>query len=1084
MNCPVKYSIPKAPYIKPKGFMHHLTPIVLYGIPFEADVSVNPNANGTPEHEAFWNAELNKIVNGFWIKDIWIPGRFYFYMNYKQMSTINGVITPDMVDLHLELAYYIEHCIANGKNLLCAKGRRKGISEAATTMVIDYGWRFSEGFKAGVAAGNKTYVEDFVAKWRFSDSRMPVELSTKKITDNDDEIVAGYSIKNTHNTYEEKGTFNTIYARTMHNNPNMFKGLYLNAVVSEELGEHENWIEFYGATRDCLMSGNNQVGLMIAFGTAGNVNKGSKDFKTIWQKPEAYNFVKFFIPADRFYCYGGARNANQRLPSVSKLYKDYKEYQLVGVEDREYSLNDILEKRAELLKTGQLKKYNEDLQNNPVNESDMFRKTIVNNFDTNKLNEIMARIDARTHPAYTKYKMDWVKDEKGMIKMPMAVNLTPLTPNDDQEKCIWILDGELPRKNFTNLYNAGCLLPGGKVMTDFGLMSIEDVTLNHKLINEKGDYVAINELQRYFLQDESVYDIRVSNTLRSTKFTSEHPILTSSAVLKQYYRKDNLKYAFNQSYWDFKGFEYTTVDKVVAGDWIKVPNIYRKPNDFDINTLWSDFYIRYDHCHASPLMEPEFWWFIGLWLGDGWVQRNSICVSFNIKEVNYINRFKNFAKTFFGRSTSSRTRNNCVELTFSFKQLSMFLTEHFGKYSYGKRLPEWAKHINEECKKLLVTGYLNSDGCIGTEKKRNFLSANFVSINLELLESFQDVLFSLGIISSLHKLRDEKIIKIGNKDKASNVKVCYQLVCAHHDTLKLVQMLKTDNLDHKLNKVDFNNLKQARRRPNDGCFIDLSQEFIYFQIREIKQSSYTGVVYNFDCETHTFMCHHITTHNCDSYDQDVAKESKSLGAMCIRIRANNITWAKSNCPVAIINCRPSRKEAFYELCLQASVLYNLERNVLVDVGAAMIMQYFAENGGWKYLADRPRKFESEASQQTHEKGVRLTTFSRPRMSGLMQSDILNNGDQYEFPELVNQLGNFDEVEIGSDNDLADAFGLALMQDVSCDVRPRDNEAVDMPDRFNLPTFDANGKMLHASGPLGNIQQDSKLFGMMFGKIPE
>lgn len=678
MNCPVKYSIPKAPYIKPKGFMHHLTPIVLYGIPFEADVSVNPNANGTPEHEAFWNAELNKIVNGFWIKDIWIPGRFYFYMNYKQMSTINGVITPDMVDLHLELAYYIEHCIANGKNLLCAKGRRKGISEAATTMVIDYGWRFSEGFKAGVAAGNKTYVEDFVAKWRFSDSRMPVELSTKKITDNDDEIVAGYSIKNTHNTYEEKGTFNTIYARTMHNNPNMFKGLYLNAVVSEELGEHENWIEFYGATRDCLMSGNNQVGLMIAFGTAGNVNKGSKDFKTIWQKPEAYNFVKFFIPADRFYCYGGARNANQRLPSVSKLYKDYKEYQLVGVEDREYSLNDILEKRAELLKTGQLKKYNEDLQNNPVNESDMFRKTIVNNFDTNKLNDIMARIDARTHPAYTKYKMDWVKDEKGMIKMPMAVNLTPLTPNDDQEKCIWILDGELPRKNFTNLYNAGI----------------------------------------------------------------------------------------------------------------------------------------------------------------------------------------------------------------------------------------------------------------------------------------------------------------------------------------------------------------------------------------------------------------------DSYDQDVAKESKSLGAMCIRIRANNITWAKSNCPVAIINCRPSRKEAFYELCLQASVLYNLERNVLVDVGAAMIMQYFAENGGWKYLADRPRKFESEASQQTHEKGVRLTTFSRPRMSGLMQSDILNNGDQYEFPELVNQLGNFDEVEIGSDNDLADAFGLALMQDVSCDVRPRDNEAVDMPDRFNLPTFDANGKMLHASGPLGNIQQDSKLFGMMFGKIPE
>jgi hypothetical protein len=42
----------------------------------------------------------------------------------------------------------------------------------------------------------------------------------------------------------------------------------------------------------------------------------------------------------------------------------------------------------------------------------------------------------------------------------------------------------------------------------------------------------------------------------------------------------------------------------------------------------------------------------------------------------------------------------------------------------------------------------------------------------------------------------------------------------------------------------------------------------------------------------------------------------------------------------------------------------------------------------------------------------------------------------------------------------------------------------MPDRFNLPSFDSNGKTLHATGPLGNIQQDNKLFGMLFGKSPE
>lgn len=689
--CPVTYEIPKAPYVKPKGFLNFLIPIIQKGIPDYADSIDNPDCVGTPEYEEFWGNELAKIKQGFFIGDIWIPGRFYYYMNYKLMSTIDGIITPDFVDMHLELAYYIEHCLSNGKNLLCAKGRRKGISEATSTMVVDYGWRFTEGFKAGVAAGKKVYVEDFVAKWRFSDSRLPPEFSTKKLTDNDDEIVAGYSIKNQHNAYEERGTFNTIYARTMGSDPNMFKGLYLNAIISEEVGEHEKWIEFYGASKDCLKSGNQQKGILIAFGTAGNVNKGSKDFKKIWNKPDAYNFVKYLIPADRFNLYGGAKNKARTIPSTSELVKKYRDYQLIGVEDRENSLKGILARREVMLAAGDLKAYNEDLQNNPINEQEMFRKTLVNNFDVNKLNEQQYAIDSLSHAKYTKYKLEWVKDEKGMIKMPLKVVAKPLTNLDDQDECICILDGELPRKGYSNL-----------------------------------------------------------------------------------------------------------------------------------------------------------------------------CVS--------------------------------------------------------------------------------------------------------------------GI---------------------------------------------------------------------------------------------------------------------DSYDQDEAKESKSLGAMCIRIRDNNIrnsdgTPAMRNCPIAVISCRPKRKELFYELCLKASVFYDLIGNVLVDVGAALIMQYFAENGGWKYLADRPRKFESESSQQTHEKGVRFTTFSRPRMASLMQSDILDNGHNYWFGrdgdscDLVNQLGNYDIIEVGSDNDLADAHGLSLMQDISCEVKPRDNEAEDIPDRFELKKFVSDGqggmRMKGKEEAIKNIQQDGNLFGMMFGNL--
>jgi hypothetical protein len=64
--------------------------------------------------------------------------------------------------------------------------------------------------------------------------------------------------------------------------------------------------------------------------------------------------------------------------------------------------------------------------------------------------------------------------------------------------------------------------------------------------------------------------------------------------------------------------------------------------------------------------------------------------------------------------------------------------------------------------------------------------------------------------------------------------------------------------------------------------------------------------------------------------------------------------------------------------------------------------------------------------------------------------------------------------------LADAFGLSLMQDVSCDMAPRDNNDNPMPDRYSLPKFDASGRMITEQSKLDHIQQDNPLFGTLFG----
>jgi len=668
----------RPPYIKGKNFCPN--PIVVNGIPREADSTRDKKVIGTVAWEKFWETEIERIHNGYQTGGYWIPGHYYYYLNYAVMSTIKfGNINPDVDDLHMELAYLIDYCKKYGKNLMIPKARRKGISEATHKMVIDYGWRFKYSYKAGIASGKKDFITDFVAKLRYGWMHLPPELYVGTHLNNDDEIIAGWTQKNTHGAWEELGTMNTVYTRTIHADASGFKGNYYNDIIVEEVGETEKFLEFWAGTRDAMSDGaGNQIGNAYVYGTGGDINKGSKAFKEAWDRNkennfiDTNNFIRFVIPAQRFYFYGGNINKSRDLPATSSLFKTYKSYQLLGVEDIDLSLKDIMQTREDK-KHGRRKDYLEYLQNNPVNEQEIFRKSVINNFDTVKINSRMAELEAMTYPPWTKYKLEYVRDDKGMIKQPAQVKCRVLEKHEDQNVCIWISD-------------------------------------------------------------------------------SGHP------------------------------------------------------------------------------------------------------------DANYI-----------------------------------------GKYVAG----------------------------------------------------------------------------------------------------------------------------------------------------------------------------------IDSYNIDTSSSSKSLGAMLVLDRLTKK-------PVAAICCRPPRKEIFFEMCVMLSIYYKLYFNVLGDVASDTIIKHFEISGCYKYLADRPKKFESEGSTQSHDKWVRLTDYSRPRMIGLMQSHVNDYCDQIDFPELLDQLGNYDEVAKDSDNDLADAFGIALMQDISCDIKPKDQSENKIQNRFDLPQFedDGNGGLRLKTGgssSLKDIQEDRDLMWDMFGE---
>lgn len=210
----------------------------------------------------------------------------------------------------------------------------------------------------------------------------------------------------------------------------------------------------------------------------------------------------------------------------------------------------------------------------------------------------------------------------------------------------------------------------------------------------------------------------------------------------------------------------------------------------------------------------------------------------------------------------------------------------------------------------------------------------------------------------------------------------------------------------------------------------------------------------------------------DGYDQDQAQTSNTLGSMVIIRRQNTIDESQGMLPIACIWTRPKRKEMFYELCLKASIYFNLVDSVLFDVRSPGVSKHFEENEGWKFLADRPKKFESENSQQAHVKGVSLNAYSKPIMLSLLQSFFLDHGRKIWFECIVDEALRYDIVSKESDCDSVDALGIAMMclVNMGYDVVDMNDSSVEQADIYPQWMQDGDGNWVDKSADNFDIRK--------------
>lgn len=808
---------------------------------------------GTTDYIKYWDEETNRCLYGYVAPDgDAISGYNYFYLNYSPIMKLSEVEYTDRYgnkrtrrERILEFPnfwdydyYYfnaIEEAETEGKHLVVLKSRQRGYSFKGASMLVR-NYELIPGSKSfAVASEQKFLIGDglLTKAWQIMDFiDKNTAWSKQRLTSTRMERVSGFKITDEFGKQTEQGYLSSITGITLKNDPERLRGTRGKLVLFEEGGKFPNLETAWRVEQPAVETDDGVAfGLLIAFGTGGTEGGAFDGLKNLFYKPEAFNCLAFpniwddgqeqtkcgfFVPSW----------SNMESTDENGKQKFMDQY---GNSIKEKAIEELIAQRNKV-KDGGASQTSIDrfISERPLKPQEAVLELGKNIFPRQLLMNQLTRIRTNEKLRNMKHVVDLAWDGDGQVKATekKSGDITTYHLKKDDKPHGSIVIWEYPIKDPPfGLYIGGCLTPGEKVYTQRGLVNVEDVTLDDKLINKDGQFVDIRNVQIYEKFNESIYKIKPYGSFRTTTFTSEHPILIHN-----------------------KGF--VKAKDINVGDWLEIPNRYY---GYDCDAKFENGLEQI--LNKFPNYTSELFYFLGLFIGDGFVNinRNShdIYLSIGKTENDLANFYDTLIQKVFNRKCIYVHKNKENTRRFTHKELALLLQDEIGTTAYNKRIPEWIKQAATSLRYAFIQGYLDSDGSVFYDNGK--VRVNFTSVNLELLEDVQDILFSLNIKNSIVIHQKQCKNRFGGISKQS-----YRINIARDDNRELL-----NNVVFESRKIKV--LKLSDCESKSKMNVKFVNNKILLKIEKIDKSVYTGFVYNFECDTHTFLCRNISTHNCDPY---------------------------------------------------------------------------------------------------------------------------------------------------------------------------------------------------------------------------
>lgn len=264
----------------------------------------------------FWDKETDRCSNGFDTDSLHIPGRFYFYMNYGVVHTPsidvktgklsmknrdNKMSKPRFPRFSDHLYYFaleIEAAYGEGYNnpedvfgFVLLKSRRLGITYAFVNMVLIYNYTFITESASQIITKQKPALiastNAMVAVRNHLNNN--TEFAQHKLPGTGPGVLqAGRKVGDT-----VTGSMSRIVQIAIDKDFQKSVGDRSTGVLYEESGTNDKLVETITSAQPLCYAGITRIAPDFAFGTGGDMNKGSKSFFKLFYNPKGNNFKAY-----------------------------------------------------------------------------------------------------------------------------------------------------------------------------------------------------------------------------------------------------------------------------------------------------------------------------------------------------------------------------------------------------------------------------------------------------------------------------------------------------------------------------------------------------------------------------------------------------------------------------------------------------------------------------------------------------------------------------------------------------------------------------------------------------------------------